>query len=94
MAGGGYRGILAAVPTAQNLHSAFRRGNLWRLVILYQKLKIKSRALSPVGASLLAMVVNDDAGCLNASVIGRYHREQARSYRRQTPLACIFFELC
>jgi len=26
MAGGGYRGILAAVPTAQNLRSAFRRG--------------------------------------------------------------------
>ena len=25
MAGGGYRGILAAVPTAQNLHSASRR---------------------------------------------------------------------
>jgi hypothetical protein len=25
MAGGGYRGILAAVPTAQNLRSAFRR---------------------------------------------------------------------
>ncbi|CAI8957127.1 Nucleoid-structuring protein H-NS [Pseudomonas sp. IT-P294] len=26
MAGGGYRGILAAVPTAQNLHSASRGG--------------------------------------------------------------------
>jgi hypothetical protein len=27
MAGGGYRGILAAVPTAQNLHSASRGGD-------------------------------------------------------------------
>jgi hypothetical protein len=35
MAGGGYRGILAAVPTAQNLHSAFRRG---------KKIKSKSEA--------------------------------------------------
>jgi hypothetical protein len=35
MAGGGYRGILAAVPTAQNLRSAFRRG---------KKIKNKSEA--------------------------------------------------
>jgi hypothetical protein len=35
MAGGGYRGILAAVPTAQNLRSAFRRG---------KKIKSKSEA--------------------------------------------------
>jgi hypothetical protein len=37
MAGGGYRGILAAVPTAQNLHSAFRRG---------KKIKSKSKSKS------------------------------------------------
>jgi hypothetical protein len=30
MAGGGYRGILAAVPTAQNLRSAFRWGGASR----------------------------------------------------------------
>jgi hypothetical protein len=28
MAGGGYRGIPAAVPTAQNLHSAFPTGQI------------------------------------------------------------------
>jgi hypothetical protein len=54
----------AGLPTAQNLHSAFRRG---------RQIKIKScrRANArpvewsiPVGASTLAKVVNDDAGCL------------------------------
>ncbi len=34
-----------------------------------------------VGASLLAMNVNDDAGCLDARVVWAFFREQARSYR-------------
>ena len=35
----------------------------------------------PVGASLLAMDVNDDAGCLGKMRCIDDHREQARSYR-------------
>ncbi|PMZ85360.1 hypothetical protein C1X61_27925 [Pseudomonas sp. FW215-T2] len=63
------------MPTAQNLHSASRGG---------KKIKSQSKSKSqaafgptwlllvprfPVGTSLLAMDVNDDAGCLDERVV-------------------------
>jgi hypothetical protein len=60
MAGGGYRGILAAVPTAQNLHSA-SRGGVHRKIKSQGELTLglmsgenQKRTRPPVGASLLA----------------------------------------
>jgi hypothetical protein len=55
MAGGGYRGIPAAVPTAQNLHSA-SRGGVHRHSTrggLPAGLALEMSAV-PIGASLLA----------------------------------------
>jgi hypothetical protein len=62
MAGGGYRGILAAVPTAQNLHSASRGGGASRskaageltLGLLSGEKQKPYTDLLYVGASLLA----------------------------------------
>jgi len=62
MAGGGYRGILAAVPTAQNLHSASRGGvhlksqikSKGELTLDLKSGEKQKRTRSPVGASLLA----------------------------------------
>ena len=60
MAGGGYRGILAAVPTAQNLHSA-SRGGVHRKIKSQGELTLglmsgeeHAYTQSPVGAGLPA----------------------------------------
>ena len=59
MAGGGYRGIPAAVPTTQNLHSASRGGDYRNSTARRPTGRPVSSSVRiyPVGASLLAMDV-------------------------------------
>ena len=49
----------------------------------------KHICISPVGASLLAMDVNDNAGCLNERVIRSFFAGKPRSYR-ESCLLLIF----
>jgi hypothetical protein len=86
MAGGGYRGILAAVPTAQNLHSASRGG-------VYRKIKIKGeltlglmsgedqkRTPTPCRSQLAGEKRPGTAFIQAPRVIVDVHRQQAGSY--------------
>ncbi|CAI8941107.1 conserved hypothetical protein [Pseudomonas sp. IT-P44] len=65
------------MPTAQNLHSASRRGRSKSKAKAKQSKNeaacqptcLYDRTHSPVGAGLLAMDVNDNAGCLNERVV-------------------------